>query len=222
MPLPESVIDAVISAYYPQALAEARAARSRAQNGYAITGAIAAALTAAGLLSGLGQRLPAVQITGYVALAAWFGCALLFLRAVATAAAPAGSGSTDSRDAFVTEILRRSKSERDSVVARTTWAIRLAVLAVGLTFAAIVLGFALDDDHGHDITGRVALTSSGRGAVTAACGAATDSVTATMDEHALDKATVRLRLPSGCPGQRPATLLLPKSAVAGFVVAQGQ
>jgi hypothetical protein len=221
VPLPDSVVDATVGAYYPQAVAEPAAARARAQSGYTTAGAIAAALTAAGLLSGLGQQRMVVQITGYAALGAWLGCALLFLRAIATAAAPVGagtSGSSDSAEAFVTEILRRSKAERDQVVARTTWAIRLAFAAVALTFAAIVLGFTIGEDNGGDVAGRVVLTSGGRSAVAAACGAAPDSIAAVMDEHALDKATVRLRLPSGCPGQRPATLLLPKAAVAGFIV----
>jgi hypothetical protein len=218
--LPDVVLNAIVNAYYSKVVGEAEVARSRALSGYTIAAAIAAALTAAGLLSDLGGHSLTVQIVGCLALAAWLGSALLFLHAITNPADPIGADSakTSSPAAFVTVVIDRVKEERSKVVDRTERAIRLVFVAVALTVAAIVLGVTVERDDGHDVTGRVVLTSSGRSAVASACGTTTNSVTATMDEHALDKATVKLTLPSGCRGQRPATLLLPKSAVAGFVV----
>ena len=220
--VPKAVLDAVVNAYYPQVLAEAEAARRRAQNGYAIAGAIAAALTAAGVLGDLGRQPLAVQLVGCAALAAWLGCALLFLRAVTTPTESVGADSAESSTsagAFVTVVLDHVDEERDAIVARTRWATRVAFVAIALTFAAIVMGSTIDDD-GHDVVGRLVLTSSGRAAMVAACDTPAESVTAILDEHALDQATVRLRLPSGCGGQRPATMFLPRSAVASFVADQ--
>lgn len=220
MTVSPQVIEATVNAYYPQALAEASAARARAQNGYAIAAAIAGALVAAGLLGGLGRQPLAIQLVGCSAIAVWLACALLFLRAVATSAPAlaAGAGAASAED-FVKDIMRATKDERAAVERWTRWAVGTAVVAVVVTFAAVVLGLSQDDDDQLlDVAdGRVLLTVSGQSAVRAACGTGATSVAAQVDEHDLDAPTVRLTILDRCHARGRSTLLLPRSAIAGFV-----
>ena len=79
------VREAVVSAYFPRAVAAPDSARNRAQAGYAISSAIAASLVVAGAYVDIGDRRLAAQVLAGAALVSWIGVALLYLYAVTTA-----------------------------------------------------------------------------------------------------------------------------------------
>lgn len=145
MPFPTGVRDAVVTAYYPRALGAPDTARSRAQAGYTVASAVAAALIAAGVLSGIDKRPVLVQGLGLTALVLWMITALLFMWAV-SAPVRVVEGDQPTADAFVTTALSNAKLERDEVDKRQRAARIASVAAVLLTLAAFVTALLLPSD----------------------------------------------------------------------------
>ena len=107
-----AVAKAIVEAYYPAALEEADNARGRAQNGYTIAGAVAAAIVAAEVFGDIGKEQDFVQWSGVAALALWLGppsCSCGRSPVRSTSGAPQSAGDADE---FVTAVLDRAKSER--------------------------------------------------------------------------------------------------------------
>jgi hypothetical protein len=140
MAMPTGVRDAVVSAYYPRALASPDSARSRAQAGYTIASAIAAALVAAGVLSEIDSQPGVIQILGLGALTLWMATAWLYMSAVSVPVRVI-EGLQLTEDEFVGTALSNAKIERDEVdrrQRRARWVSFAAVLLTLATFVAAV------------------------------------------------------------------------------------
>ena len=119
MSYPKEVRTAVSGAFYPRALAAADTARTRAQSGYTIASAVAAALVAAGILTDIcDQQLP-IQVLALLSIAAWVVTAILFMWSVAVPVELALPAVLPSADAFVDAVLGNARTERDELNKRT-------------------------------------------------------------------------------------------------------
>ena len=77
------IIKTVVESYYSRGVAAADRARDRAERGYTIAGAAAAALVGAGLLANLSQRPAPVQLLALAAVNVWLVAVMLFVWTVA-------------------------------------------------------------------------------------------------------------------------------------------
>jgi hypothetical protein len=126
------VRDAVVAAYYPRALAAPDSARSRAQAGYTIASAIAAALVAAGVLGGIDRQPGIVRYFGLGTLILWMMAAWLYMSAVSVPVTVI-EGLQLPEDRFIATALSNAKSERDEVDRRQSRARRVSFLAALFT-----------------------------------------------------------------------------------------
>lgn len=193
MPIPTDVRNAVISAYYPRALAASDAARSRAQAGYGVASAIAAALVAAGVFGGLAHKPLGTQLVGVAALVSWLAAAGFFLVAVSSPFLDANAQATQqSAEAFVYAALEQASNE-SKAVDRWQYLARVAAgIAAVLTTAAFAL--AIFDTPSEEISGIVRLTADGRVAVGVACGVNPHPIEASVSMAALEQDFVPLVL----------------------------
>ena len=139
VPIPRAVIEAIVNAYYPRALSSPDTARARAQAGYTIASALAAAVIAVGVFSDIGQRSIFVQVLGLLAVATWIAAALFYQKAVA-APVEVIEAAQSSADDFVKRVLSNARDERTRVDDRHRWAGRISVVAASFTAAALIFG----------------------------------------------------------------------------------
>lgn len=210
MAIPTDVRNAVVGAYYPRALAVPDGARSRAQAGYGIASAIAAALVAAGVFGNLDERPTLVQAVGVAALVAWLVAAGLYVVAVSRPFQPAGATQTTVED-FVFEALAAAKIERDRVDRWQKAAGIASAVATAVTLAALVT--ALVDTPSDTQAATVALTAKGKAGLAAACGRTLDSVIGTVSPSDLQKEFVTLTLDHDVCGKKAIMVAVPRVQV---------
>lgn len=210
-----AVAKAVVDAYYPEALQEAENARSRAQSGYTIAGAVAAAIVAAGVFGDLAEEREWVQGLGIVALALWLLAALFYISAVAGRVdLPEGGVAADS-NAFVTAALDRVKEERQKIDARLTRAFSATCVAVLVTVVALT-GVLATAAPVTPMTGQLLLTNAGMATVAEVCGTPERKVAARMDPDSLGAGVSKVTLLSCTDKPEPVEVRLAKGGIAGF------
>jgi MFS family permease len=208
--IPTDVRNAVVAAYYPRALSVPDSARARAQAGYGIASAIAAALVAAGVFANLGEAAGLVQTLGVAALVAWLVAAGLFLVAVSSPF-QAASRTQDSVDAFVNAALDAAQNERTKI---DKWQKRAGLasgVAAILTVAALVA--ALVDTPSSRQAGTIDLTAKGLAAVEAVCGTKPTHITGSVSPDDLEKNFVSLTLDKGVCGSEVLVVSLPRGQI---------
>ena len=216
MAIAPAVKTAVVEAFYPAVLKEAEDARSRAQNGYAIAGAVAAAIVAAGVFGDIGKEQDLVQGLGVGALVLWLVAAVLFMWAVAARVdAPTSHDAVDA-DAFVTAVLDRANTEREKIESRIDSALSATVLAIVVTIAALILALTTSVSP-TGVSGTLLLTKAGTTTVGKVCGGSPSTVSARTDPAGLSGAFVKVVITKGC-ADRPGkvTLRLARGTFSGF------
>jgi len=208
--IPTDVRDAVVGAYYPRALAIPDAARTRAQAGYAIASAIAAALVAAGVFGGLDERTGVVQALGLAALVAWLTAAGLYQVAVSAPFIEARPTQNTVQE-FVFAALDAARAERERI---DRWQERARVvgwIAAGLTVAALVS--ALLHTPSTMSSGTLTLTPVGAQVVGTVCGGRSAKIAGELDPDSLEKEFVTLTVDGTACGGRERVIAVPRSHV---------
>jgi hypothetical protein len=135
----DSVVQEVVKDYYAAAVSSADAARTRAQNGYTIASAIAAAIVAAGVFGGIDDARTLVKIIGVLALLAWLTVAGLFMYAVAGNVRGLETGEQSDASSFVRVVIGNVREVRGAINARSQAAQIATVFAIILTVAGIAI-----------------------------------------------------------------------------------
>jgi hypothetical protein len=211
-----AVKTAVVQAFYPGVLKQAEDARGRAQNGYAIAGAVAAAIVAAGVFGDIGKEQDFVQGLGVGALVLWLAAAVVFMWAVAAKVEVPTSEDAADADAFVTAVLDRAKTERETIESRIDWALGATVLAIVVTVVALILALTTSA-AAKSVSGTLVLTKAGTTTVGQVCGGTPATVSVNTDPAGLSAAVVKVVITNGCT-KRPGkvTLRLAKGTISGF------
>lgn len=140
----EDVHKTLVDAYYRRVVDAPEAARRRAQNAYAVTGATAAGVATVGAFSDLEAQHLAVQIVGPLALVAWLATAALYMWAVASPYDdPREKTIVEGPNAFRDAVMDGAKSERDEIDRRQAIARGAAIAAVVLTLGVALLTLIL-------------------------------------------------------------------------------
>jgi len=192
----EDVVKAVIERYYTRGLDAVDRARQRAERGYTIASAIAAALVAAGLLAHLQERPSVVQVLALVGFGLWLLAALFFMFAVAIKVdVKEPEGFADAR-AFLSGIAAQLRDEIRIINNRLRNAVVVTAVATGVTIAAVAFGVT-NTGSAKPVASRVELTSPGNRALTRLCGRRVGLVYATISPDKLSDSVVALKLPAG-------------------------
>jgi hypothetical protein len=212
-----AAVSEIVKAYYPDTIKAADAARTRAQNGYTIAAAVAAAIVAAGVFGDLTKETELVQALGFISLVLWLGAALLFLFAVAGRTPAQAEASAANANAFVEAVFNRARAERERIELRLSWALRVTMVAVVFTIVTLVLAFltAASSETKH---GTVALTKVGVQTVRDLCHATPATINGSLDPATLSDAVTKVKVDAGSCGtaRRAVTLQLNKGTIAGF------
>jgi len=209
----EKVVQAVINAFYPAVLGSADAARTRAQNGYTIASAVAAAIVAAGVSGGFASTVLAVKILGVVALVLWLAAAAGYIYAVA-GRVPSAEGIAIGPDQFTLDVVQKAREAREKVEGRASVAQYLTFAAVVATAAALGLA-ALFPHKSTTATAHVLLSKSGAADVARLCSTRSDVIEAKVEPEAVGKtAVVVTPVPTACGNHEPTLHLLGKDVVA--------
>jgi hypothetical protein len=211
---PSEVHQAVISAYYQYEIGGADRARARAQNAYAITGALAGGLLGIGLLANLRSLAPWVRLLDAAAFIVATTSALLYARAIAERPGLSISPTQDPEgaDAFVDSVIKVVGAQIGETERRRTTARRVSLLAVALT-AATLVGALLAPPM--SIRGSVILTPDATRALAQHCGMNGSMIVGTIDVNSLDSQFVTLTTTNhACHGQR---LTIPRSSVSAII-----
>jgi hypothetical protein len=206
------VIDAVVQGYYTRGVDAVDRKRERSEKGYTIASAVAASLVAAGLVTHLDEKSTLVKVLGLAGLLFWLMAALLFIRVVALdVKLPEVAGYRDAGE-FITGVAQRAREEIAVLNKRLNHAMVATVLAVALTFGALVSA-TVDTGGPKFESAQVVLTNAGDATVSKLCGRAVGDLYATVESGALSKPVVKFELPPGeCD---PSTEIeLPKGDIA--------
>lgn len=214
-PIAPAVATAVTQAYYPESLKEADNARSRAQNGYTIAGAVAAAIVAAGVFGDLSEERTSVQALGVLALITWLAAAIAFMWAVAASADPPSSGTTADADSFVRAVLKRARDEQAAIEKRISAALVITVVAIVITALTLVLLLTTSAASGVK-HGDVVLTEPGAKTLAEICGSPSRAIRAAVDPSGLTGGFVPLVV-DNCGGSgKQRTVRVVKGSIAAF------
>jgi hypothetical protein len=212
--IPDNVIDALVSAYYPKIIGLPDDARTRAQAGFAIASGIATALFALSLFTDLQDFDWYVWALGVASLVAWVAAAGAYIRAVALPTNPESRLVTRDNFADLTQsILRNAVNERRAIDKRQLCAVRLAGVAAFLTFVAI--GVALSAGKASDgISGRIVFSAAGLDVISASCQKLPPSIEGTVESTSMadDLALITLD-PGSCQDDKTA-MILPRSLIS--------
>ncbi len=190
----------VLKAYYPRAVAQADAARARALNAFTVASAVATAIVTAGVVTGIQDRPPLVQIAGVFAFTAWLAAAAAFARALAGGVRRTHRGATDDPQVFAAFALDNARHERAVVDWRLSVAQVITVVAMATTVVAVAAGLATTQDLARrDAT--LVLSPAGQARLAEVCGAGTPTVEGKVVVTTLADEFVDIRLaPGHCGG----------------------
>jgi hypothetical protein len=206
------VVKAVVDAYYPRGVAAADRARDRAQSGYTIASAIAAALVAAGAFAKLGDKPAGVQAVGLAALAAWLLAALLFIWVIAVPTRAGTDPGAKTAGEFLHNVSTRVNAELSVIRRRQSAAVATTTLAIVLTLLALALATTQNGDRPPE-RAHLALTPQADAALRTLCGPQVGELYGTVDPDKLGDAAVPVELPAGECGTQAATVELPKGSI---------
>lgn len=213
--LPREVANAIIEGYYSRGVAAADRARDRADKGYTIASALAAALVAAGVFAHLDEKPEVVQITGLVALGCWLLAALLFIYAVSLPVRDDEDDAEgwDSELAFANGVATQVSDEVSALRRRLLLAVGATIAATAVTVSALALATTLPAPSKAERE-RVALTPRGDRYANKLCSRPVGDVWAWLDPSKLTDAIVSLVLPAGECNAGKTTLRMQKADIA--------
>lgn len=134
------VLKAVIAAYYPDAIAGANQARTRAAAAQSISTLLVGTIVGLLSVSGFGEWDGITKAIALLSAIAWAVVSILFLRAVAAPVKmPNPHPPIDSDDEVVRVILQRAKSARDEVDRRQALAGKALYVALSITLVTGLL-----------------------------------------------------------------------------------
>jgi hypothetical protein len=210
-----TAVEAVAAAYYTNEIGAAAAARERAQRSYAIAGALATTLLAAGAFTGIADRSALIKGVGLAALVLWGFTAALYARAIATPVEQLEREKFLDPEGFVEHALAVARTERQSVDGRLSDAQICAAFASLATLATLLLAFFLPAER----TGRsVVISERGRETVGLACAIdpSTTVLPGEVESSSLSQEYLRVHISGGaCDKSATVDLLLPKGDVLG-------
>lgn len=221
--VPDVVATKMAEAYYPRAIAFADSARTRAQAGYTIASAVAAALVAAGLFGDLNEREGWIQFAGVAALVTWLIAAFEFMRAVAVRRRDPEQHKPeverfDSPLAWVDAILLEADNEREGVERHLRRAVHVVAIALTLTTLTIV-GVLVERPDDPARRGAFTLFPAGQTAVDEVCTETVTMLEGSVDPGKLKDQFVPVTVDAGSCRETKTTLQLRKRHIA--VVALG-
>jgi hypothetical protein len=192
----------VVENYYKRGVEAADRERDRAERGYTIASAIAAALVAAGVFGHLDEKSDLVKALGLAALFAWVCAAMLFVWAVsaptAELAKPAGGGWTTAGE-FMAAVSSQAERDRNEIRRRARTATLTTLVAIAITFAAFSFGVTEKAGPGpqHAMIG---LSLEGRRALVTVCTTGLPTqITGMVDVGSLEENVVAIKLdPNVC------------------------
>jgi hypothetical protein len=207
------VVKAVVERYYTRGLDAVDRSRQRAERGYTIASAIAAALVAAGLLTHLEERPTVVQVLALTGLSLWLVAALLFMVAVAIKVKVNEPSGYDSWGAFINGIAQQLRDEIRIINGRLLRAVVVTGVATAITIAALCYGVS-ESGASASVPARVELNAQGNEAVSTVCGHRVGLIYATVSPDSLGDPVVALKLPAGECGPRATVARVRKDEVA--------
>lgn len=211
---PEDAVKAVVAGYYTRGLGAVDRSRQRAERGYTIASAIAAALVAAGLLTHLEDRPIVVQVLALLGLSLWLATALLFMIAVALKVKVDEPAGFRGAGGLIAGIAQQLRTEKDIIDTRLLRAAIATGLATVVTIAALCYGVA-EPSVSSPVKSRVELTAQGNKALTNLCGRPVGVIYATVEPVALKEPVVSLELPAGECGLTSTKAQVPKGEITG-------
>ncbi|HYQ12796.1 MAG TPA: hypothetical protein VEP94_05035 [Solirubrobacterales bacterium] len=207
----EGVRAVVIREHYARVMANADAARARAQAAYGIVSAIAIALMAAGLLGGVDTQPPGVQALTVAALVAWLAAAALFLHAVSSPF-EINPLPTSSDEALTKAVLDGVRAERAKIDGWQRRAQMVAAVAALLTVAAFLSALYSEDTSGRE-TALITLTSNGAASMQRTCGSGPSTFSGKVAKADLEGEIVEIELAPGVCGDTSVNVAIPRSAI---------
>jgi hypothetical protein len=201
----------VIREHYARVMANADAARTRAQAAYGIVSAIAIALMAAGLLGRLDTRPASVQALTVTALMAWLVAAALFLHAVSSPF-EIDPGPTSNDEALTKTVLDSVRAERAKIDSWQRRAQMAAAVAALLTVDAFLSALYSEDTSTRE-NAVIAITSSGAADMRRTCGPVPSTFSGEVEKADLEEKFVEIALAPGVCGNTSVDVAIPRSAI---------
>lgn len=211
-----AIKDEVVKAYYPQMVNLGQSVRTRAQGGYTIAAAIAAALVTAGAFADVDSRAAPTKALGGLGLLLWLLTVLLYAQAVAGHVMPLETSQPDPDDesSFAGLALHEALYERAVLERRLDRALYTTILAVAATVLAVASALVFSGKSSLE-HGELRLTSAGAAALEPICGAETDIILGRFDPSELGEPFVEVALdPQSCPGSKNRKLQIRSRDVA--------
>jgi MFS family permease len=205
--------DAVVSAYYPDALKAAETARTRAQTAYTIASAVAAALVAAGIFGDISKEQGWVKDVGFAALLGWLVAAGMFIFAITASVNPVVQGTQGDVDSFVIGVLQNVAAERKTVTDRQNRAYGATAVAILLT-AVTIGGVAFSTAPSRLQAGELLVARREIAWLRDLCPDVTSPLKARFDPDKLGSEYLSVTVDSAtCSTNGPTDLRLPKAVV---------
>jgi hypothetical protein len=214
VPINTEAVKTVVQTYYARGVAAADRARDRAEKGYTIASAIAAALVAAGVFAHLDERPASVKILGLTGFALWLLAAMLFILAVSVPVKTHPEEDWIGDDAFVEGVSKQIDGELRTLKRRQFAALTATLLAVLFTVAAFSVATALPQGSDPE-PARLALTSKADTGLARLCSVPVSDLLGTVDPDNLDDDIVEVDVPPGACNDAETTIRLPGTAIIG-------
>jgi hypothetical protein len=214
IPVDPAVLKPFIDAYYTRGLAATDRARDRAEKGYTIASAIAAALVAAGVFTDLPNSDTSVKVLGLTGLFLWLVAAMLFIWVVSVPVRAPKEQDWTTADDFVGGVIADIRYELSALRKRLFGALIATLLATIVTIAAFAVATALPTGSDPE-KARIALTAKEDTALADLCTAPVGAILGTVDPDNLDEEFVEIKVPAGACNATETTIRVPKSAILG-------
>lgn len=213
-PIDQKVLEAVTTGYYSQLLTAGSTGRARAQAAYTVASATAAALVAAGVLTGISTFPAWVQFFGWMAVVAWLFTAAVFMwisrKAPPFSLPPEGADLTArtfvefALGEAVTDALQVEKELRQALISAS-----IALVLTTVAFAAALLTAAAT------LPSTLFFTDDGQGWIATACPEAesTEHLFGGLESDTLDDSFVVLHKAAGFCLGKDVVLRIPRTFV---------
>jgi len=214
----DSVLKAVVDAYYPDRVRSGAVARSRAQAAQSIVTVFAGGVVGTFTITTLSTAPTWVRVVGIVAVTLWFLAALGYVTAVANPTPPP-TGPNDAEDArsLINTVLERARDEAATIDRRQRKAHVLVVAALVATGLAFAFGLLLDKSK--FVTGKVLLNGASATSLLPSCVGSGPVVEGEVDLNTLSDQFVVVRV-SNCESNPQSLLRLPRSDVKAIQTAK--
>lgn len=200
----------IIGAVYPAMLSEPTLVRARAQTAYTVASAIATALIAAGILTGIGDAAWYVQSFGFAAVGAWMLTAALYIgisrRVFKVPRAQPNQPLT--MDEFVSRALNHATDEADALEQRLENAAKSTYTALGLTGAAILAALLFPKADAPAPVSVLTLSTAGASAISEQCPSLERTIEGRLTTDSLDEDYAVLVVEDDC-GAGKVTVRIP-------------